>query len=117
MVGLSGRTGGCGGLCGATAAIGLYYGINREDFTNDPESRRLVTSKINDTMKVVRDKMTEKYGGYLCHDIQRTLFGSSYDFIIPEEMKAFSEEPVYEECPKVTEDASGWTVEAILNME
>ena len=117
MIGLSGRTGGCGGICGATAVIGLRYGINREDFATDPEMRGLVTSKINDTMKIVRDKMTEKYGGYLCSDIQKTLYGRSYDFVYPDEMKAFSKEPIYEECPKVTEDAAGWTVEAILNME
>ena len=117
MIGLSGRTGGCGGICGATAAMGIRYGINREDFVKDPEMRGLVTSKINDMMKIVRDRMSEKYGGYLCCDIQRKLFGRSYDFVRSEEMEAFSKEPVYEECPQVTEDAAGWAVEAILNME
>jgi C_GCAxxG_C_C family probable redox protein len=115
MVGLSGRTGGCGGICGATAAIGLYYGINREDFVKEPEKRGYVSSKINESMKIVREKMTEKYGGYLCSDIQKTLYGRSYDFVYPEEMKAFRKEPIYDECPKVTEDTAGWTVEAILN--
>lgn len=117
MIGLSGRTGGCGGICGATAAIGLRYGIDRENFVKDPEMRGQVTSKINDTMKVVRDRMSEKYGGYLCLDIQKTLYGRSYDFVVPEEMEAFSKEPVYERCQHVTEDAAGWTVKAILDME
>ena len=117
MLGLSGLTGGCGGICGATAAIGLRYGINREEFLKDSEMRDQVTEKIMQTVRIVRDQMSEKYGGYLCCDIQRKLYGRSYDFIVPEEMEAFGKEPVYERCPKVTEDAAGWTVEAILSME
>lgn len=117
MIGLTGRTGGCGGICGATAAIGLRYGIGREDFVGDPEAGELATVRVNRAMKVVRDRLAEKYGGYLCRDIQRTLFGRSYDFIDPEMREAFRKEPVYEECPQVTEDAAGWTVEAILDME
>ena len=117
MLGLSGLTGGCGGICGATAAIGLRYGINREEYLKDSEMRDQITEKIMQTVRIVRDRMSETYGGYLCCDIQRKLYGRSYDFIIPEEMEAYSKEPVYERCSNVTEDAAGWTVEALLNTE
>ena len=115
-IGLSSLTGGCGAICGATAAIGLRYGVPREDY-EDPEAATSVFAKIRDTMKTVRDKMTEKYGGYLCFDIQRGLFGRSFYITVPEDVEAFSKEPVYERCPRVTEDAAGWTVEAILDNE
>lgn len=117
MIGLSSLSGGCGGICGATAAISLRYGVPRGDFESDSEASRLVYTKILNTVKIVRDKMSEKYGGFLCCDIQRELFGRPYDLTVPEERDAFSEEPVYEKCPHVTEDAAGWTVEAILDTE
>jgi hypothetical protein len=117
MIGLSSLSGGCGGICGATAAIGLRYGVPREEFEKGSEASRLVYTKILDTVKIVRAKMTEKYGGFLCSDVQSGLFGRPYDLTVPEEREAFGEEPVYEKCPQVTEDAAGWTVEAILDME
>ena len=68
-------------------------------------------------MKQVRDRFTETYGGFICSEIQKTLLGRAYDGIIPEELKAFRQEDVYETCPFVTENAAGWTVEAILEAE
>ena len=106
MIGLSSLSGGCGGICGATAAISLRYGVPREDFKKDSERSGHVYTKIINTVKIVRNKMSEKYGGYLCSDIQGKLFGRSYDIIVPEEREDFSNEPIYEECPQVTEDAA-----------
>ena len=117
MIGLSSLSGGCGGICGATAAISLRYGVPREDFERDSEMSGLVYTPILNKVKIVRNKMSEKYGGFLCCDIQRKLFGRSYDLTVPEEREAFRKEPVSEKCPQVTEDAAGWTVEVILNME
>ena len=90
MIGLSSLSGGCGGICGATAAISLRYGVPRGDFERDSESGGQVYTKILHTVKIVRFKMSEKYGGYLCSDIQRKLFGRSYDLVVPEEREDFS---------------------------
>ncbi len=116
MVGLSGPSGGCGGICGATAAIGLRYGIDQEDFVKDPEMRGRVLKKIRQAVKVVQDRFVETYGGYLCYDVQKKLFGRPFDFTIPEDIKAFKERPT-EKCRQVTENAAGWTVEAILETD
>jgi hypothetical protein len=116
MVGLSGPSGGCGGICGATAAIGLRYGVDREVFVSDSETRGRVHGKILKAVKVVRDRFVETYGGYLCYDVQKKLFGIPFDFIIPEELEAFREGPT-EKCRQVTENAAGWTVEALLEAE
>jgi hypothetical protein len=68
-------------------------------------------------MKQVRDRFTETYGGFLCAEIQTALFGQAFDPTIPEENEAFGREDVYGTCPYVTENAAGWTVEAILEAE
>lgn len=65
----------------------------------------------------VRDRFTDTYGGFLCSEIQTTLFGRAYDGTISEALEAFREEDVYGTCPFVTENAAGWTVEAILEAE
>lgn len=70
-------------------------------------------------MKRVRDQFVTEYGGYLCCDIQTKLFGRSYNTLDPVELEAFMQPTLRarEECPQVTENAAGWTVEAILETE
>jgi len=68
-------------------------------------------------MKQVRDRFVETYGGFLCAEIQTALFGQAFNPTIPEEYEAFGREDVYGTCPYVTENATGWTVEAILEAE
>ena len=112
MIGLSSPSGGCGGICGAIAAIGLRFGRSRDDYRKTPE-----TTLLRQTVKCVRDQFVTKYGGYLCCDIQTSLFGRSYDALDPVEREAFMQRKPYDVCPQVTEDAAGWTVEAILKAE
>ena len=99
-IGLSGYSGGCGGICGGTAAAGLYFGTTKEEYEAEPDS-----SKIRQAAEYIQDKFVETYGSFLCDDIRLKLFGRLED--VPK-----SE---YErECPLVTENAAGWAVEAIL---
>ena len=112
MIGLSSLSGGCGGICGAIAAIGLRFARSREDYRENPD-----TTLLRQTVKRVRDQFISKYGGYLCCDIQTTLFGRSYNTLDPEEREAFLQRQPYDVCPQVTEDAAGWTVEAIMEAE
>ena len=113
ILGFSGETGGCGGICGATAAIGLRYGLKKEDFERNPGSR----FKIYDVVKKVKDRFDEAYGSYLCKDIQMKLFGRTFESTNPEDQKAFEELDLFKDCSKVTENAAGWTVEAILEAD
>jgi len=116
MIGQSGQTGGCGGICGATATIGLKFGLDREEYLQNPGA-----IKIERIVRKVRDKFVEEYGGYLCEDIQRKLFGRTFDIFIPEDVEAYIEAyektPLEKTCFGVTENAAGWTVETILGME
>lgn len=116
MLGLSSLSGGCGGIVGAEAALGLRYGFARPDQDLD-----LLTNPhwltIRQLLKQIRDKFTETYGGYLCRDILMTQFGRTFDFTSPADCAAFRKEKSREKCSQVTENAAGWTIEAILNME
>lgn len=113
MIGLSGKTGGCGGLCGATAAIGLRFGLSPSEFEKEPEAR----FKIYRVTKEGRERFIAEYGGYLCSDIQRKLFGRVFDSTIPEEQVAFEKASGLEKCSKITEKAAMLTVKAILRAE
>lgn len=114
MVGLSGFSGGCGGMCAATVAISLKCNSSRsaEDVAELPETLEFIR-----TVRKVRDRFDEAYGGYLCRDIQKRLFGRSFDPTWPRDREAFAKLNPLETCSKVTENAAGWIVEAILDME
>ena len=51
LIGLSSLSGGCGGIYGATAAIGLRFGEPREDLKNEYERTGRVYDKILDTVR------------------------------------------------------------------
>lgn len=127
VIGLSSLSGGCGGLCGAIAAIGLRFGRNRGDYQmqepspSDESSDTMVPPswyiQLRQVVKRVRDQFDTEYGGYLCCDIQTKLFGRSFDTFDPSDMEAFMQQNAIEVCPQVTENAAGWAVEAILEAE
>lgn len=113
MIGLSSLSGGCGSICGGIAAIGLKHGVKQEKYDKmGPEAE-----KIWGIVKLLREKFVKEYGGFLCSEIQKKLFGKSFDPYNPEEMKAFMEMNPMEKCSSVTENAARWTVEAILEMD
>ncbi len=123
MTGFSSLSGVCGNLCGGIAAMGLRYGVGLDDFVKNPEIGFLSFAKIMTTAKVLREKFVEEYGSYLCDDIQTKLFGRCVMPTSPEELEAFMKmdpkefETFYEKCGAVTENAAGWTVAAILEMD
>ena len=112
MTGFSRLAGVCGNVCGGIAAMGLRYGVGLEDFVKNPEIGSLSFTKLMTATKVLREKFVEEYGGYLCDEVQTKLFGKCVMPTPPEELETF-----YEKCSHVTENAAGWTVAAILEMD
>jgi len=123
MTGFSRLAGVCGNVCGGIAAMGLTYGVGLEDFVKNPEIGSLSFTKLMTVTNVLREKFVEEYGGYLCDDVQTKLFGKCVMPTSPEELEAFSKmdskelEFYREKCGSVTENAAGWTVAAILEMD
>jgi len=123
MMGFSSFAGVCGNVCGGIAAMGLRYGVGPEDFVKNPEIGSLSFAKLMTAAKVLREKFVEEYGGYLCDEVQTKLFGKCVMPTSPEELEAFSKmdpeklKAFYEKCGSVTENAAGWTVATILEMD
>ena len=123
MMGFSSFAGVCGNLCGGIAAMGLRYGVGVEDFMKNPEIGFSSFAKLMAAAKVLREKFNEEYGSYLCDDIQTKLFGKCVMPTSPKEFEAFSKmdpeelQVFYEKCSSVTENAAGWTVAVILEID
>ena len=124
MMGFSSFAGACGNVCGGIAAMGLRYGVGLEDFVKNPEIGFLSFAKLMTAAKVLREKFVEEYGGYLCDDVQTKLFGRCNIFPnSPEELETFMKMDLeelkvfYEKCGSTTENAAGWTVATILEMD
>ena len=122
--GFSGQAGVCGNVAGGIAAIGLRYGVVQEDLVKKPELGFLSFAKIIDASRVLREKFIEEYGGYLCDEVTTKLYDRCDVFPkTSEELKAFmmkdhKELEVFsDKCSSVTENAAGWTVSAILEMD
>ena len=122
MTGFSSLSGVCGNVCGGIAAMGLRYGVGLEDFARNPESGPLSFAKLMTATEALREKFVEEYGGYLCDEVQTKLFGKCVMPTSPEELEAFGKmDPeelrgFYEKCSSVTENAAGWTVAIMLEM-
>ncbi|MFC1911190.1 C-GCAxxG-C-C family (seleno)protein [Chloroflexota bacterium] len=123
MTGFSSLAGVCGNVCGGIAAMGLRYGVGLEDFVKNPEIGSLSFAKLMTVAKVLREQFVGEYGGYLCNEVQTKLFGKCVMPTSPEELEAFNKmdpeelQGFYKKCGSVTENAAGWTVAAILEMD
>ena len=111
---LSVFTGGCGAICGAAAAFGLKFGKTFEDYLESPD-----IGNVYSLVYSIRNKLEDKYSGFLCREIQTHLYGRSFDGRKPEDNEAFMAryDEIYSKCGEMLADVSGWVVESILNVE
>ena len=101
--------GSCGALSGAVMAIGYLYGRPRKEF-----QEKISNKKAAVIAKKVYDRFVEEYGSCLCKEIQRKIFGRSFNFWNEEEVKAFEEAGGHKDkCPSVVAKAAAWTAEIL----
>ncbi|MEM2338005.1 MAG: C-GCAxxG-C-C family protein [Candidatus Bathyarchaeia archaeon] len=118
--GLTG-SGSCGGFSGGAMAIGYMLGRGLEGFRNlkakpDECLRALVL------VKKLHDKFIESYGSILCCDVQKKMFGRTFQMIKREGDKIIMTMDEFENagahadkgCPVVVGMAARWTVEILL---
>ena len=102
----------CGALTGGIMAISLAYGRDKLE--------EAVTSK--DYLKAIElsirlfEKFKEEFGSVRCFDIQKKLFGRSFDLKKEEDRQEFIKAGGYgpEGCPKVVKKAAMLAAEIIL---
>lgn len=87
--GFSGGIGGCGELCGALTggliAIGMVYG--RHSLESIETSSAFADSMERSAQRC--DRFKEEFGSLNCRDVQKLIFGRSWDMGNPEEKNDF----------------------------
>ncbi len=108
-LGLSGR-GTCGALSGGAMVLSHFYGRERKDFD---KGRFLKSHKM---MKKLYDKFVEEFGGCTCREVQKKIFGRSYNLWDPEDFKRFEQAGGHKDkCPDVTGKVARWVAETLIS--
>jgi C_GCAxxG_C_C family probable redox protein len=114
--GLAGGTalsskGTCGALAGGVIAISSLVGRTYHDF-NEGKKGRLVYKYT----KELYDRFVEEYQSILCCDVQKKLFGRSYNLLDQQEYVSFENSGAHlDKCPSVSGNVAQWTAEIILD--
>ena len=116
--GLAGGTsltteGTCGALVGGILAIGSVVGRTYEEFS-ESKSKSLIYKYT----KELYDKFVDNYGSCLCKDVQKKIFGKSYNLLDAKDYEKFEKAGAHvDKCPKVSGDAAKWAAEIIIKIK
>jgi len=116
--GLAGGTtltteGTCGALIGGLLAIGSVKGRTYEEFS-EGKSKSIVYKYT----KELYDRFFEEYGSCLCKDVQKKIFGKSYDLLDVHGYSEFEEAGAHvDKCPDVSGKTAIWAAEIILKIK
>jgi C_GCAxxG_C_C family probable redox protein len=101
----------CGGFTGTAMVIGRLCGRERENFA-DEEQKRFLSYRLVENLIY---KFTEEFGSIVCKEVQRGVFGRSYDLTDPEEFRLFDEAGAHrDKCPDVVGRAARLGLRIIL---
>lgn len=102
----------CGALTGGVMAISLVYG--REKLEETTTSKNYLKA-IELSIKLF-ERFKEEFGSVRCFDVQKKLFGRSFDLKKEEDRQEFIKVGGYspEGCPQVVKKAAMLTAEIIL---
>jgi C_GCAxxG_C_C family probable redox protein len=101
----------CGALVGGIMAIGLVFGRDREGYKS-----RKRASRAYKAAKKLHDRFMEEFGGVICKDVQKKIFGRSFDLLDREEYRIFEEMGGHtDKCTDVVGKAAMWTADIILD--
>ena len=99
--GFGGGVGGSGELCGALSgglmAIGLVYGRD----TLEPIDTSKAFADSMERCAQLCDRFKEEFGGLNCRDVQKLLFGRSWDMRNPEEKEDFLNREDVNKCSNI----------------
>ncbi len=109
-IGLLGSSG-CGGYSGGVLFISQLSGRQRKDFTKMSSS----ATGINPIIKELHNKFIEEYGTILCKDIQKKIFGRSFNLLDKDDRAIFEKMGAHKDkCTIVVGKAAAWTAEIVI---
>ena len=78
--GIGGMGSACGALIGGSMALSLLYGRSYDDMLKGKQSGK---EKEQETLRILTKKLGERfeqeYGSFLCNDIEKKIFGRSFN--------------------------------------
>ena len=87
----------CGALCGGILIISYFFGRSRLEFNFGKENRR-----ATDLVGKLVDEFKKEFDGVSCNDVQKKMFGRSFNNADKAELDLFLEMGGHtEKCPKV----------------
>lgn len=99
----------CGALAGGAMIISCFYGRQREEFF-----KSISNKKANYLTKKLYDRFIQEYGCCLCKDVQKKIFGRSFNLWNEQEKEIFEKSGGHiDKCPAVVAKAAKWTAEII----
>lgn len=106
-----GSKGSCGSLLGCSAAISSFFG---RDIRNIKQ--KATGFKDRSLVNELREKYRCKYGGETCMEVQRSIFGRTYNLLDETEKALFEEAGAHDDkCTAVVGNAARWCTEILLN--
>lgn len=108
-MGLTGA-GPCGALSGGVMAMSSKIGRQRQNW-KDPEGIR---RKSYQMARKLCDKFMQEYDGLTCREVQKKLFGRSFNLLDINDYKEFDKAGGHvDKCTSVVGNAAKWTVEIL----
>ena len=104
-------TGPCGGYIGGAMMISAFFGRVRELFDDDVENRRCSYLLV----RQLHDRFVDTYGSFECREVQRWVFGRSFNLLDIEQRQLFEIGGGHtDKCPTVVGNGAAWSCELIL---
>ena len=101
----------CGALAGGAMIISYFYGRRREEFF-----KNILNEKASYLTRKLHDRFIQEYGSCLCKDIQKKIFGRSFNLLDEKEIKLFVKSGGHiDKCPSVVAKGAKWAAEIIWN--
>ena len=103
-------TGNCGAYSGGILAISSKYG--RKRLTDER------TTTTRELSRKLYERFVDEYGSCICHDIQRRIFGRTFDLWDLKDREEFEKAGGHiDKCPSVVGKAAKWVTEILLDAE
>lgn len=100
----------CGAVLAGVMAIGLAFGREKLEVSTDSKQY----AHAQECGMEFAERFKNELGSIRRREIQKSLFGRSFDLRQPEEREQFPAAGAYEKCPEVTRKAARLAAEIIL---
>lgn len=101
----------CGALAGGLLAISAMVGREYKDFKAGQKKRRVFRYA-----RKLYDRFVSEYGSPICLEVQKKIFGRSFNLLDPKEYEEFERAGAHvDKCPSVSGKVAKWAAEIILD--